>query len=92
VSEPLPYGDPSPPPRQSPVRRLLAPLVALAATVGKWGAILFKLKFFTLVASMLASLGGYALLFGWKFAAGFVVLILIHELGHVVVLRARSWP
>ena len=92
MSQPLPYGEPEPPPtpRQNPVRRLLAPLAALAATVGKWGAILFKLKFFTLVASMLASLGAYAWLFGWKFALGFVVLILIHELGHVVVLRARG--
>ena len=90
MTEPLPYGEPPAPPRQSPVRRLLAPLVAAAATVGKWGAILLKLKFFTLVASMLASLGAYAWLFGWKFAAGFVLLILVHEMGHVVVLRARG--
>jgi Zn-dependent protease len=72
------------------VRRLLAPLVAAGVSLAKWGAILLKLKFFTLVASMLASLGAYAWLFGWKFAAGFVVLIFVHEMGHVVVLRARG--
>jgi Zn-dependent protease len=93
VTEPLPYGEPEPPaptPLQSRLRRLVAPVIALAVSLGKWGAILFKLKFFTLVASMLASLGGWALVFGWKFAAGFVLLIAIHEIGHVIVLRARG--
>jgi Zn-dependent protease len=90
VTEPLPYGEPPAPPRPNPVRRLLAPLVAVVATAGKWGAVLLKLKFFTLVASMLASMWAYAWLFGWRFAVGFVLLILVHELGHVVVLRARG--
>jgi Zn-dependent protease len=94
MSEVLPYGEPEPPPppppRQNALRRLLGPVIALAVTVGKWGAVLLKLKFFTLVASMLVSLGGWALVFGWKFAAGFVLLIAIHEIGHVVVLRARG--
>jgi Zn-dependent protease len=69
---------------------LVAPLVAAAVTVGKWGAVVVKLKFFTLVASMLASLWAYAWLYGWKFALGFVLMILVHELGHVVALRARG--
>src|SRR5256884_6559838 len=33
--------------------------------------------------SMLLSMGGYWTLWGWKFAAGFVVSIYIHEMGHV---------
>jgi Zn-dependent protease len=90
VTDPVPYGEPAPPRAPNPVRRLIAPVVAAAVTVGKWGAIVFKLKFFTLFASMLASMWAYAWLYGWKFAVGFVVLIGIHELGHVIVLRARG--
>lgn len=37
--------------------------------------------------SMLLSLGLYALAFGWKFAIGFVVLLLAHELGHALAAR-----
>lgn len=85
-----PYGEPPPPPPPSGLKRLLAPIVAAAVAVAKWGAVLVKLKFFTLAFSALASLWAYALLFGWKFAAGFVLLIGIHEMGHVVVLRARG--
>ncbi|MCU1587140.1 MAG: peptidase [Frankiales bacterium] len=72
------------------LRKLFAPVIALGVTLLKFGAIVFKLKFFTLVASMVVSLGAYALLYGWRFALGFVLLILVHELGHVVVLRARG--
>ncbi|MBV8930652.1 MAG: hypothetical protein JO152_16140, partial [Mycobacteriaceae bacterium] len=32
----------------------------------------------------------YATLWGWTFAAGFVGLIFVHEIGHVVALRARG--
>ncbi|MCW2545167.1 MAG: peptidase [Frankiales bacterium] len=72
------------------LRKAFAPLLAIGAAALKFGAILFKLKFFTLVASMVVSLGAYAWLYGWRFALGFVLLILIHEIGHVVVLRARG--
>ncbi len=37
--------------------------------------------------SMLATIGIYWTIFGWKFAAGFVVGIYIHEMGHVWMLR-----
>jgi len=36
--------------------------------------------------SMLLSMGVYWTLWGWKFAAGFVVSIYIHEMGHVQAL------
>jgi Zn-dependent protease len=89
VTDHPPYGEPAPP-AQSPLRRFLGPVVAAGAAVAKWGAIALKLKFFTLVASMLASMWAYALLFGWRFAVGFVLLIAVHEIGHVVVLRMRG--
>ncbi len=38
-------------------------------------------------ASMLLSIAVYAAAFGWRFAVGFVVLLLIHELGHVAASR-----
>ena len=82
--------EPTAPSLQDRLRKAFAPLIAIGAAALKFGAILFKLKFFTLVISMVVSLGAYALLYGWKFALGFVLLILIHELGHVVVLRARG--
>lgn len=36
--------------------------------------------------SMFSAVGVYALLWGWKFAAGFVLSIYVHEIGHVVAL------
>lgn len=42
--------------------------------------------------SMLAFLGVYWSLFGWKFAAGIVVSIYIHEMGHVAALRRSGIP
>ena len=37
------------------------------------------------------AVGGYALIWGWRFAVGFVLLILVHELGHYVeAKRARG--
>lgn len=36
---------------------------------------------------MLVSVGAYALLFGWWYAVGFVLLMLVHEMGHYVAAR-----
>jgi Zn-dependent protease len=52
----------------------------------KW--ILFGAKFAMTGASFLASIWFYSLFYGWKFALVFVVLIAIHELGHVAFVRA----
>ena len=86
------YGTPppTPPTLQERLKRLFAPVLAIGATLAKFGAVLFKLKAFTVVGSMVLSLGAYALLYGWKFALGIVLLIFVHEIGHVVVLRARG--
>lgn len=72
------------------LKQALAPLVAVGVALLKFGAIIFKLKVFTVVGTMVVSLGAYAWLYGWKFALGFVLLILVHEMGHVIVLRARG--
>jgi Zn-dependent protease len=49
-----------------------------------------KLKLFTTSASMLVSIVAYQLIFGWAFAVGFVLLLLIHEMGHVFQLRREG--
>jgi Zn-dependent protease len=51
-----------------------------------------KLKALTSLVTVLVSVAAYSFVFGWRFAVGFVALILVHELGHVVVLRARGIP
>jgi len=66
------------------LRRLFAPLVALGFLLFKFGA--FAVKFF----GIFISVGGYALLFGLKFAVGFVLLILVHELGHFVEAKRQG--
>jgi Zn-dependent protease len=49
----------------------------------------FLLHFKTL-GSMLISVVVYTIFFGWKFAVGFVLLLFVHEMGHVFVLRAQG--
>jgi Zn-dependent protease len=39
---------------------------------------------------MLVSIGAYALLFGLPFAVGLVLLLLLHEIGHVIQLRREG--
>jgi Zn-dependent protease len=80
-------------------KRFAGPLAAAAVLVVKFGAklkglllLLPKLKLFTTSASMLVSIGAYALIWGWRFAVGFVLLLLVHELGHVIQLRREGIP
>jgi len=66
----------------------------LAMLLGKFkflGLLASALKLKTL-ASMLLSIAVYGTQWGFPFATGFVVLILIHELGHVAVLRHEGIP
>ncbi len=68
-------------------------LAALAVIVAKLKAILVllpKLKVLTTSGSMLVSVAAYALIWGWRFAIGFVVLLFVHEMGHVIALRREG--
>ena len=49
-----------------------------------------KLKLLTTSATMLVSIAAYALIWSWSFAVGFVVLLLVHEIGHVIQLRREG--
>ena len=73
-------------------RKLVAPVVALGLLLLKFGGLLLKLKVFTTGASMLVSIAAYAWLWGLPFAIGFVLLIFLHELGHVLELRRQGVP
>jgi Zn-dependent protease len=46
----------------------------------------------TTFMTMLASLGVYWAQFGWKFAAGLVVSLYIHEMGHATAMRRYGLP
>jgi Zn-dependent protease len=78
-------------------RKLWAPLAAAGLLLVKFGAklkallfLLPKIKVFTTSASMLVSVAAYSLIWGWKFAIGFVLLIFVHEMGHVLQLRREG--
>jgi Zn-dependent protease len=74
-------------------RRLGPVLAAIVAFLAKFKAIILllpKLKLLTTVGSMLVSVAAYSFVFGWSFAAGFVILLLIHEMGHVIALRREG--
>jgi Zn-dependent protease len=92
-----PAGAAAPPPaRDQPprLRRAFGPLLvagALALKFGKAALLLIpKLKVLTTSASMLVSVAAYALIWGWRFAAGFVALLFVHELGHYIQLRREG--
>jgi Zn-dependent protease len=79
--------------RRSWLGRLLAPLAGLVALAGKLKALLLllpKAKFLVTSGSMLVSIAAYASLWGWRFAVGFVLLLLVHEYGHVIQLRREG--
>lgn len=59
------------------------------AAVSKLGLLA---KFAVPLVSALASLGLYAVLFGWQFGLGIVVLLFIHEMGHALVIRGKGIP
>jgi Zn-dependent protease len=80
---------------RSLARKLWAPIAGLGLLLWKLKFLfvaLFKFKLFTVAGSMLVSIGAYALLWGWKFAVGFVLLLLVHELGHALEAKRQGLP
>jgi Zn-dependent protease len=90
--EPI-HPDSGRPPRPSLRGRLGAALAALAALAAKAKSLLIllpKLKLLVTFGSALVSIGAYALIWGFPFAGGFVALLFLHELGHVIQLRREG--
>jgi Zn-dependent protease len=79
---------------QSGLRRRLSAFGAgILALLAKFKAVIFllpKLKLFASTGTILVSLAAYALLWGWPFAAGFIALLFVHEMGHVIALRREG--
>jgi len=94
-----PEGYPAPPeqppkPPPSLLARILAPLTAVGFFLLKFGKLaLLALKggkFAGTAITMIISIGAYSLFFGWPFAAIFVLLLLVHEMGHVIQLKREG--
>jgi Zn-dependent protease len=65
--------------------------------IGGWivavGALALKLGSLAKFATLFVAFGGYALIWGWKFGLGLVLLIFVHELGHYLeAARERLNP
>ena len=69
---------------------LLLPIALLAAKAKMLVLALAKIKAVTTLGTMFVSIAAYALVFGWPFAVGFVLLLLVHEMGHVIQLRREG--
>jgi Zn-dependent protease len=69
---------------------LLIPLVFLATKAKGLLLALAKIKAVTTLGTMFISIAAYAIAFGWPFAVGFVLLIFVHEMGHVIQLRREG--
>ncbi|MGA2758490.1 MAG: site-2 protease family protein [Solirubrobacteraceae bacterium] len=89
-----PAGEAFGKPRRSWIREKLgAAGAAIVALFAKLKALLLlapKIKVLATAGSALVSVAAYSLLWGWQFAVGFVVLIFIHEMGHVFALRRHG--
>jgi Zn-dependent protease len=77
-------------------KKLLAPIGVVLAVIAKFFAklkflVLPVLKFFPMIlktgGTMILSIGVYAMAWGIWFAVGFVLLIFVHECGHLLVAR-----
>src|SRR5579859_4376424 len=79
--------------RSSNRGKLSGAAAAVIAFLAKFKAVLLllpKLKLLTTVGTMVVSLAAYSFVFGWPFAAGFVALLFVHEMGHVIALRREG--
>jgi Zn-dependent protease len=77
--------------RESFFKRRIAPIgaaiVALLAKIKSVLLLLPKIKVLTTAGTMAVSIAAYTTIWGFWFAMGFVVLLLVHEMGHVIELR-----
>jgi Zn-dependent protease len=92
----------TPPPPREPsfgdkVKKFLGPVGVVLVIGFKYLAKLkFLLPFLKTGGTMIFSMWAYALMWGWKYAVGFVLLIFVHECGHLIAARQCGlkvgWP
>ncbi len=97
TSPPAPSESPFAAERASLRKRLGSAAAAVVAVAAKFGAALKamlvalpNLKLLTTAGTALVSVAAYALIWGWSFAVGFVLLLFVHEMGHVFQLRREG--
>jgi|SRR5437588_3254053 len=90
-------GDPFGSERRPVLKRITGALAVVGAAIAKFAAqfkalllLLPKLKLLTTSGTMLVSIAAYSVIWGWQFAIGFVLLLLVHEMGHVIQLRREG--
>jgi Zn-dependent protease len=66
------------------LRRLLGPIAGVGVVLAKWSILLVKFS------TIFIAVAAYALIWGWKFAVGFVGLIFVHELGHYIEAKREG--
>ena len=74
------------------VKKAFGPLAVVGVLLSKFKGFLWPvLKFFPFIlktgGSMILSIWVYAMNWGWQFAVGFVLLMFIHECGHLLAAR-----
>lgn len=98
MNQPPAYPEPNRerPPAEGGWKKALGSLGVVGLLLLKFGAklkflILPLVKFLPVIlksgGSMLLMVGVYTALWGWKYAVGFVVLLLVHECGHLVAAK-----
>jgi Zn-dependent protease len=89
----LAYYEPPEPVKHEPrfplLRKLAAPLIAVGALAIKFGGVLFKAKF---LWSMFISAAFYVWFGGWWFGVGLIILLFVHEMGHVLEAKRQGLP
>ena len=87
----------APPPRESTggkIKKALGPIGVIGVVILKF---IGKIKFILPIllktgGSMVLMVGVYASIWGWKWAVGFVLLLLVHECGHLLVAKKFGLP
>jgi Zn-dependent protease len=94
-----PAASVAPPSTWTRLKKLFGPVLVVLALVLKFFA---KLKFLLIPVAkfglpilktggtMILSIGFYAMSWGWQYALGFVLLIFVHECGHLVAARRQG--
>jgi Zn-dependent protease len=82
------YGPPPEPTLGQKLKKFFAPIgVGFVVILKFLGKFKFLLPFLKTGLTMLLSIGAYALAWGWRFAVGFVLLIFVHECGHLIAAK-----
>src|SRR5437763_13052745 len=71
------------------LRRAWAPFAAIGAFLAKYGVVLLKCNF---LFSIFVSAALYVRFGGWWFGIALIVLLFVHEMGHVLEAKRQGLP